>query len=270
LSISIVDTHCHLNFDDFDQDRNLVVDRARQNGISRILNPGIDIETSKSALICAHTYSEVYAAVGVHPNTGLSWTKQTLSDIRLLAGEAKVRAIGEIGLDHYRDWTPRELQQSIFKQQLELAAELELPVIIHTRDATEEMLSILQEWHKILQQSGSKLSDRPGVMHSFSGDLSFAQEVVALNFKIGITGSVTFNKSQRLQSVVTSQPLENIFIETDAPYITPHPFRGKRNEPANVRIVAEQIAKLKDDTLDNIAKITTAGADELFRWREIH
>lgn len=270
LSSSIVDTHCHLNFDVFDQDRDLVVERARKSGLIRILNPGIDFVTSKTALICAHQYPEVYAAVGIHPNSGMDWTNNSLSELRKLAGNNKIVAIGEIGLDYYRDQSPKDLQQSIFKQQLELAAELGLPVIIHNREASDDMLNILKEWHMILKTSGMILADHPGVMHSFSGDPSFAKEMVSLNFKIGITGPVTFRNSQALRAVVVSLPLESLLIETDAPYLTPHPFRGKRNEPANVRIVAEKLAELKAVPLDKVAKITTAEADRLFRWREIH
>jgi TatD DNase family protein len=266
----LVDTHCHLNFNDFDIDRNLVIDRARENGISRILIPGIDIETSKSALKFASEYYEVYTAVGLHPNHGLSWTSNTISELRELASNKKVVAIGEIGLDYYRDRAPKALQQSIFEEQLQLAAELGLPVIIHNREASDDILNIIQNWRKKLGNIDSELYDRPGVMHSFSGDANLANKMILYNFKIGITGPVTFHKSQALQSVVAALPLENLFIETDAPYLTPQPFRGKRNEPANVRIIAAKIAVLKELSLDNVAKITTAEADKLFRWREIH
>ena len=269
-SIGFADTHCHLNIDVFDQDRNLVVERARKNGILRILNPGVDVETSKSALIIAQHYPEVYAAVGLHPNNGLNWTKNSLSELRTLAGEQKVVAIGEIGLDFYRNLAPKALQLSIFQEQLELAAELELPVIIHNREATGDILNIIKLWHQQLITSGSKLAPRPGVLHSYSDDVRNANEFVSLNFLIGITGPVTFKKSLALQSVVCVLPTESLLIETDAPYLSPHPFRGKRNEPANVRIVAEKIAELKEETLENIGKITTAGADMLFKWREIH
>jgi TatD DNase family protein len=268
-SLRLVDTHCHLNFDAFDRDRLYVVERARENGISRILNPGIDIETSKAALKCSVDYSEVYAAVGVHPNSGLSWTITSLSELRQLAGEQKVLAIGEIGLDYYREYTPRELQRSIFSKQLELAADLILPVIIHNREAFEDILDILTIWYRALLISKSKLAHNPGVMHSFSGTVEFAKACTSLNFKIGISGPVTFRNSQVLQSVVCSLPLESLLIETDAPYLTPHPYRGKRNEPANVRIVAEKIAELKAYPVDEVASITTEEAHKLFNWRVI-
>ena len=268
--LSFVDSHCHLNFDAFDRDRGQVVQKARENGIIRILNPGIDIETSKTALKYSFEFPEVYVAIGVHPNSGQSWTLTTLSELKQMAGEQKVVAIGEIGLDYYRDYAPRELQHSIFRQQLELAADLGLPVIIHNREASEEIFDILQNWHHKLKKNASKLAANPGVMHSYSGPLDMAKALVALNFKIGITGPVTFRNSQILQSVVTSMPLKSLLIETDAPYLTPHPFRGKRNEPANVRIVAEKIAELKGYTVDKVADITTEVANKLFDWSVIH
>ncbi len=265
-----VDSHCHLNFDKFDHDRDQVVQKARENGIIRILNPGIDIETSKTALKYSIEFPEVYVAVGVHPNSGLSWTLSSLSELKQMAEEQKVVAIGEIGLDYYRDYTAKELQRSILQQQLELAADLGLPVIIHCREAFEDILGILQNWHRELIKNCSELADNPGVMHSFSGTLDMAKALVALNFKLGITGPVTFRKSQILQSVVSSIPLESLLIETDAPYLSPHPYRGKRNEPANVRIVAEKIAELKGCPVDKVANITTKEADKLFDWSVIH
>jgi TatD DNase family protein len=270
FSQSFVDTHCHLNFDVFDQDRIQVIQRAREKRIIRILNPGIDIETSKTAIKYSIEYPEVYAAVGIHPNSGIRWTVNTLSDLEQLAREQKVVAIGEIGLDYYRDHTPREVQRPILLQQLDLAATLGLPVIIHNREASKDILDYLQNWHHSLEDGGSKLANNPGVLHSFSGSLDMAKALVALNFKIGITGPVTFHNSQLLQSIVSYLPLENLLIETDAPYLTPHPYRGKRNEPANVRIVAEKIAELKTFPLEKVAKITTEAANKLFDWSVIH
>lgn len=264
----LVDTHCHLNFDVFDSDRDQVVERARKNGITRILNPGIDIETSKSAINCAREFPEVFAAVGVHPNECAGWTSHSLAELYRLATEEKVVAIGEIGLDYYRNRAPKETQQSIFRQQLELATRLNLPVIIHNRDADDDILDIIQEWQHELIHKSSRLIDCPGVIHSFSGDINFAMAVVSLHFKLGIDGPVTYHNSQLLQTVVSSLPLQNLFIETDAPFLTPQPLRGKRNEPANVRIVAEKISALKDEPLDKVIAITTTGADRLFGWRE--
>jgi len=270
LLLNLVDAHCHLNFDEFNLDRSQVIYRARQNGIKRIINPGIDIETSKTALKCSVDYEQVFAAVGVHPNRALSWTGNSLQEITKLADEEKVVAIGEIGLDYYRNSAPRELQRSIFIQQLELAANLGLPVIIHNREAHEDILKILQNWHKGLVEGGEILASHPGELHSFFGTLEFAQEIIMLNFKLGITGSITFRNSQALQSVIRCLPIESMLVETDAPYLSPHPFRGKRNEPANVRIVAEKVAAMKGISVDQVAKSTTEEANKLFKWRDIH
>lgn len=269
-SFELVDTHCHLNFDTFDTDRDLVVDRARKNGITKIIIPAIDIDTSKSAIKIAHIYPEVYVAVGIHPNQGNDWTKQSISELETLAHDQKVVAIGEIGLDYYRDHTPWEHQRFIFNEQLNLAAELGLPVIIHHRESSDDILRILQEWNKSLVKSKLELASRPGVLHSFSGNEHLAREIISINFKIGITGPVTFKKAQNLHFVVGVIPLEDLLVETDSPFLTPHPFRGKRNEPANVRIMAEKIANLKNTSIDTVASVTTASAGKIFRWRESH
>lgn len=262
----LVDTHCHLDFYRFDEDRDQVISRAGQAGVIKLLNPGITVESSNAALKLADRHPEVYAAVGVHPNDGSSWNKDTISLLRELASHPKVLAIGEIGLDYYRDYTPRQLQRQIFQEQLALAAELNLPVIIHSRDAMSDVLEILAGWQKSLQDSGSELAERPGVLHSFSGDEQEAKRTCELNFLIGITGPVTFNNATSLQKLVTSQPLSSILIETDAPFLTPHPFRGKRNEPARVKLVAEKIAQLHQEAYNTVAKITTGNAARLFGW----
>jgi len=267
---SLVDTHCHLNFDVYDPDRSAVVERARQNGIGRILIPGVDLETSKTAIQYAQEFPEVFAAVGIHPNDGARWTENSLSELKAMAGEAKVVAIGEIGLDYYRQHTPHELQKAIFQQQLHLAAQLSLPVVIHNREAAADILNILHEWYTILSNGSTSLRSFPGVMHSFSGDLTFADELISMNFKLGINGPVTFRNSQALQETVRSLPVESLLMETDAPFLTPHPYRGKRNEPANVRIVAEKVAELKQEPVEKIVHVTTVEADKIFGWREMH
>jgi TatD DNase family protein len=190
--------------------------------------------------------------------------------LKQLAGEQKVVAIGEIGLDYYREYTPRELQRSIFSRQLEFAEKIGYPVIVHNRDASDDITDLLINWQKDLKKNQSKLTDHPGVLHSFSGSVEMAAHMAAHHFKIGISGPVTFRKAQNVQAVVVSLPLESIFIETDAPFQTPSPYRGKRNEPSNVRIVAEKIAELKAIPLEQVAQVTTQEADKLFNWREIH
>lgn len=269
-SINCVDTHCHLNFDLFDNDRNLVVDRARDHGVTRILIPGIDIDTSKSAIILAHTYSEIYAAVGIHPNQGSEWTDDTLTELRKLTGDRKVKAIGEIGLDYFHNHLPQKLQKEIFKKQLDLAAELNLPVIIHNRDSSNDLIEIIQVWYQELCRRGLELANRPGVLHSFSSNKELANAAFSMHFKIGIGGPITFKNTGNLQSLISVIDLEHILVETDAPFLSPHPFRGKRNEPANVRIVVERIADIKEISIDKVATVTSATADKIFRWRESH
>jgi len=261
-----VDTHCHLDFNSFDADRQQVVARAREADLGRILNPGIDLTSSQSAINLADSFPEVYAAVGVHPDEAFTWRAETVSRLKEMALHPKVVAIGETGLDYYRDRVAKDVQRQVFREQLDLAAEVGKPVIIHNREASEDVLEILMEWHAALIVSGSPLAGHPGVLHSYSGEVQSALQAMALNFYIGISGPVTFQNARDLQRVVAVLPLNNILIETDAPFLTPHPHRGKRNEPANVHLVAEKIADLHEETLPAVASITTANAAWLFQW----
>ncbi len=269
----LCDTHCHLNFDSFADDLPEVLERARTVGVNRILNPAIDLETSREILRLAEATPEIYAAVGVHPNDGATWRKETQAALRELARHPKVAAIGEIGLDYYRDRTPPAQQQHIFAQQLELAAELGLPVVVHIRDfnrehpqATADTLILLAEWTANLRDSGSPLAERPGVLHSFSSGLQAGQKALAMGFMLGFTGPVTFQKATALHEVVAQTPLERLIVETDAPFLTPHPYRGQRNEPAYVRFVAARIAELHSLPIEMVVKQTTLNAGRLFRW----
>lgn len=269
----LTDTHCHLNFDSFDTDRPAVVARAQAAGVTRILNPGVDLSSSQSAVLMASGFESVFAAVGVHPNDAQTWCEESLADLKRLARQTKVVAIGEIGLDYYWDRTPVSLQRAILELQLDLAAELGLPVIIHVRDkspddmpAMRDILSILKDWTVYLAINNSVLAQNPGVLHSFSGDKSAASDASKLNFRIGITGPVTYKKADRLRDVVASIPDEFLLVETDAPYLTPHPYRGERNEPALVRFVAEKIALIRQVSIETITETTTLNAERLFRW----
>jgi len=273
--LPLVDSHCHLDFDSYDEDREQVLQRAWEVGVARIVNPSIDLVSSHRILALAEREPRLYAAVGVHPNDAETWEEGTLEELRELARHPKVAAIGEIGLDYYWDRAPRELQQRIFRQQLELAAELNLPVILHTRNknaeerqAMQDMLAILLEWQAGLASAGSPLAESPGVLHSFSGRLEPALEAAGANFYIGITGPVTFKKADELRDVAGRVPLERLLLETDAPFLTPHPHRGERNEPAYVRFVAEKIAEVRGLPVEEVAAATTANASRLFRWRE--
>jgi TatD DNase family protein len=270
----LVDTHCHLNFESFDLDRTAVVANAMRVGVERILNPGIDLETSRAAVDLAEAFPVVYAAVGVHPNDTGAWNETTLGELRRLAAQPKVVAIGEIGLDYYWERTEHSIQYQVFQGQLDLAAELGLPVVIHIRDhdpedhrAMNDALDILRDWQLSLAARSPELASRPGVLHSFSGDLQDAQRAIASGFCLGVTGPVTFKKADVLRQMATELPVEYLLIETDAPFLTPHPHRGERNEPAYVRFVAEKIAALRDLELDGFARITTQSAERVFRWQ---
>jgi len=260
--MALVDTHCHLDFNAFDSDRMEVLQRAKQAGLEKIVNPGIDIDNCQAILRLCEEHSELYAAVGIHPNSALTWNQQTLSSLRELAHHPKVVAIGEIGLDFYRDRAPKDVQLRVFREQLGLASEMELPVIVHSRQAETETLDILTEW--VSQRTNAP--SPPGVLHSYGGDEATAQRAITLNLLLGITGSVTFRNATRLQRLLVNLPLTSILVETDAPFLTPQPHRGERNEPTYVRLVAEKIAGLKNQPIKQITNITTANAKRLFQW----
>lgn len=263
---SLVDTHCHLNFHTFEEDRDEVLARAAEDGVDKIVNPGIDLQTSLEALSLAQRSEHVFAAVGVHPNDSTTWEKGTRRQLADYARHPKVVAIGEIGLDYYRDRAPKDIQQRVFREQLELAADLGLPVIIHNREATEDILAILREWQVWLETHNPVLSRTPGVLHSYSGNLEQARRAWEHHFCLGVTGPLTFKNADELRSVVAGMPLDALLVETDAPFLTPHPHRGKRNEPAYVRFVADKIAEIQAVSSEQIAEATTANAGRLFKW----
>lgn len=263
--MNLIDTHCHLNFDTFAMDCSDVLDRAWDAGLSKILIPGADIETSRIAISRSAMDPRLYAAVGVHPNDAISWNDQTLLDIETLALQPKVSAIGEIGLDHYRDYAPWDLQEKIFRSQLDLAARLHLPVIIHSRSAEIQVMDILRDWVRSIPES-SPLQGRFGVLHSYDGSLELAQEAVELGFWIGLSGPLTYKNASTRREMAVKLPLERLLLETDAPYLTPIPFRGHRNEPAYVRYVAQTLADTRQIPLETAAEVTTAGAARLFGW----
>jgi TatD DNase family protein len=230
------------------------------------LVPGIDLDSSRAALQLADHYPEIFAAVGIHPNEAISWNQHTISHLKELASHPKVVAIGEIGLDYYRDRAPRDLQRRILSAQLTLASSIGLPVVIHNRNATIDLLEILEEWRTDLVVSGSELAEHPGVFHSFSDLETTANKAIEIEFYIGFTGPLTFRNATVSQHVAASLPLDRILVETDSPFLTPVPYRGKRNEPAYVRFVVEKIAELHEESFDTIALKTTENAATLFRW----
>ncbi len=262
-----VDTHCHLNFNLFEQDLDQVLQRAWEHGLQRILVPAIDLATSRQVVALSEKDSRLYAAVGVHPNDASSWQTHTLDELRELACHPRVVAIGEIGLDYYRDRAPRELQQQVLLAQLELAVETGKPVVIHAREALSDLWPMLSSWQTALAGLQASLAERPGVLHSFDGSLEDAQRALAHGFLLGITGPVTYRNAPARQQLVAALPLAGLLLETDAPFLTPHPHRGKRNEPAYIPLIAEKIAELQALPISVIAATTTSNANRLFGWR---
>lgn len=262
----LTDTHCHLDFARFDLDRGKVIEKAVERGLERILVPGIDLASSQAAIQIAEKYPQVYAAVGVHPNSGKTWEASTLNKLKSIAQHPKVVAIGEIGLDYFRDWTPRDVQKIIFKLQMELAKKLKLPVIIHSRESYNDIFGVITKWHEKLVDVNTELAERSGVFHSYSGNIMQAHNLIDANFYIGISGPVTFKKADSLRQVAAELPLERILIETDSPFLSPHPHRGKRNEPANVYYIAEKIAYIRNITPTQVGEITTENGENLFNW----
>ena len=270
--MKLTDTHCHLNFQTYQNDLAQVLSRAKKNGIQRILAPGIDFDSSRDVLRIAEDNPEVYAAVGVHPNSATTWENTTAGSLVSLLSHPKVVAIGEIGLDYYRDRAPKDLQAEILKEQLDIASRHQLPVILHVRNKSEgdrscltDLLSILKDW-----SDKSKLREEkeylPGVIHSFSGNLSESKRALEEGFYIGITGAVTYKTADDLREVVLQTPLDRLLVETDGPFITPHPFRGKRNEPAHIRYIVDKISAVKGLDPERISDQTSLNAETLFGW----
>ncbi len=259
--LPLTDTHCHLNLEAFADDLDSVILRSRQSGIQRLLIPGIDIATSQRALEIATQNSDVFTAVGIHPHNAKNWSDSSTETLREMAAHPKVVAIGEIGLDFYRDLSPRDQQIKAFKAQLDLAQELELPVVIHNREAIESILEISIPWAR-----NSSIHPHPGVMHAFSADARSAQKVIETGFLVGIAGPITYPNADDRRSITMELPIEYLLIETDSPYLTPHPDRGKRNEPAKVELIAQGLAEVLNLDLPTVAEYTTSNAARLFRW----
>jgi TatD DNase family protein len=256
-TIDLIDSHAHIYGPDYLDDLESVLQRAHEAGVSTVIIPGADLASSREAVTVATGREGLFAAVGVHPHDAAEVDDDVVEAIRNLAIEnpSKVVAIGEVGLDFYRDRSPRPLQEVVFRRFISLARQLSLPLIVHDRDAHGEIMTILAE---------EKAHEVGGVLHCFSGDLEMARACRDLNFLISIPGTVTYPGNTQLHEVVRQFPVESLLIETDAPYLTPVPFRGKRNEPAHVRLVAQQIAALKGLSLEDVARITSRNARQLF------
>jgi TatD DNase family protein len=248
----LIDSHAHLDFPQFDLDREAAIARAQEAGVGAIVNIGTNLASSRASVALAERYDFIYAAVGIHPHDAETANQDALHELRNLAHHPKVVAIGEIGLDYYRDYSPRPTQRRAFRDQLALASALGLPVVIHSRDAHDEVLGTLQDW------------DGGGVLHTYAGWPERLDDVLGMGFLIGISGPVTFRKAQRLQAVARAVPLDRLLVETDCPYLSPEPHRGRRNEPAYVKHVAEAIADIRDVSPEQIASATTQNTRCLF------
>ena len=286
----LTDTHCHLDFSKFDEDRDAVIQRALDAGVERILVPSIELKSSKAVIELANSHKNIYAAVGFHPTDLDGWNETSIENLQALIlphpnpspagrgaqGESKIVAIGEIGLDYYWVKEPEKQQQQreVLKQHLQLAREVNLPVVIHMREendawagqASVDLLQIISEWQNELRVQNHPLANKPGVLHSYNGNLETAQKAIQLNFYIGVTGPVTYKNAEEKRHIIRQLPLERLLIETDSPFLTPVPHRGKRNEPAFVAHIADKIAEIHMTTREQVAKITSDNANDLFGW----
>lgn len=248
------DTHCHLNHPDLYAEWHAALFRAQQSGVQRLILIGYDLESSRRAVELAEQSDALYATVGIHPHDAAQCDTDSLQTLRELAAHPRVVAVGEIGLDFYRNLSPREAQYEAFHAQMQLAQSLSLPVVIHCREAYEEVLSILAQYPAV-----------QGVLHCFSGTAEQAQQGLELGYYLGIGGVVTFKSAESLRAIVRDMPRDRLLLETDAPYLAPHPYRGKRNEPAYLPLIAQQVAALWDMPLEQLSEITEANTQRLFQ-----
>ncbi|MDD5680102.1 MAG: TatD family hydrolase [Candidatus Omnitrophica bacterium] len=251
----LIDTHCHLDFKDFDKDRDDVVKRARAAGVKYIINVGSSIEGSERSLALSKEYDGVFASIGVHPHEAGSVTENTILRMRDMAKDKKVVAIGEVGLDYYRNNSPQDAQQASFRKFIKLASELHLPLIIHNREASADTIAILKE------ESGGGVK---GVMHCFSGDENLLNKCLDIGLYISFTANVTFKNAGALRTVLEKVPLNRLFLETDAPFLAPQVFRGRRNEPSYLEHLVREIAGVKGVSEKETADITTENAIKFF------
>lgn len=252
----LFDTHAHLNAEQYNEDLEQVIERAKSEKVEKIVVVGFDRPTITRAMELIEAYDFMYAAVGWHPVDAIDMTDEDLAWIKELSQHEKVVAIGEMGLDYYWDKSPKDVQKEVFRRQIALAKEVNLPIIIHNRDATEDVVTILKE---------EGAAEVGGIMHCFTGSLEIAKACMEMNFYISFGGPVTFKNAKKPKEVVKDIPSDRLLIETDCPYLTPAPFRGKRNEPSYVKYIAEQIAELREISFEELAALTTENAKKVFR-----
>lgn len=250
-----VDSHAHLNDDAFQEDLERVIDNALEAGIRTILVPGFDLSSSMKAVELARSHQMLWAAVGIHPHDAKTWNQTTANHLEELLVEPKVVAVGEIGLDYHYNYSSKEEQLRAFIEQINIAAQYNKPVIIHNREAHQDTFKVLTR---------EKLSERGGVMHCFSGSKEMAMEFLRLGLYISFAGSLTFTNASKLREAVKAVPLDKLLVETDSPYLAPHPLRGRRNEPAHVKLVGRKLAEILDQPVETIMEYTTANTKNLF------
>lgn len=265
MKLSIVDTHAHLDDTAFDKDRSEVIARAVESGVSTIISAGTSLESSRKTIALAESHPEILATAGVHPHEANGVTEADITTLAQIARHPRVVAIGEIGLDFYRNRSPREAQLQVLKWQLELAVKLDLPVVIHCRRAEGDMLPLLREW----TASDTRKSGLPlGVIHCFSGDIDTARQYLEMGFFISLGAYIGYKPSERVNGIIRSIPPDKLVVETDCPYLPPQSHRGKRNEPAYLPLTVEVLAKIRGVSPETIARETTQNAHNLFRWDE--
>lgn len=251
----LIDTHAHLNAKEFDEDREEVIARARENGVSTIVNIGFNAETIPTSLELAERHDFIYAVVGWHPQDAKNMTDEHLEWLAELSRHPKVVGLGEMGLDYYWDTSPKDVQAEVFRKQIRLARKLQMPIVIHNRDAHQDIITILRE---------ERAAEVGGIMHCFSGSWETAKLALDMNFYISFGGPLTFKNAKQPKEVAAKVPLDRLLIETDCPYLTPHPFRGKRNESGFVRYVCEEMANIHGLSCEEMARITAENARKLF------
>lgn len=248
-----IDTHCHLDFPEFDPDRDAVIERAKAGGVRLMINIGSSLEGSRRSLELARLYGCVFATVGIHPHEADAFDNELMKTLSHLARESKVVALGEAGLDFFKNYSKPENQRVLFRQMIGLAKETSLPLVVHTRQAEGETLSLLKEQMPL-----------KAVVHCFSGDEKFLKECLELGFLVSFTCNITYKKARGLKELVRAVPLEKLMLETDAPFLPPEGFRGKRNEPLFVKMLAEEIARIKQVDVNEVARATTENAKRFF------
>ncbi len=255
----LIDSHCHLEMPEFKKDLETVVRNAKESGIEYIFTVGTEEKDWKRTLEIAHSHPFIYAILGVHPHHAREIHDQTYSRLKELCQDKKVRAIGEMGLDFFRNLSPRETQLKRFREQIGLAKTLGLPIVVHDRDAHQETIEILKS---------ENAEECGGIIHCFSGDYEMAKICMDMGFQISIPGTITFKNAELFREAVKKIPLESLLVETDAPFLTPEPFRGRRNEPGHVRYTAQKLAEIKKIPFEKLADVTSENALRVYRVNE--